>query len=147
VEGTRLGRDVRAVGGAKVAAISAGVPVTGIIVGVFTLSGALAASSGALLSYSLSAASPSGLADVLVPAVSAVILGGVSLGGGIGGPLGILIGVVILSVLRSGLTAIGVAPYVHGIAAGAILVVVALVDAEEMPRQIFRLRRVFARRR
>ena len=59
-----------------------------LIIGTFICSGALAAMSGALLSYSLASASPSGLSDVLVPAAAAAILGGVSLSGGTGTPHG-----------------------------------------------------------
>jgi ribose/xylose/arabinose/galactoside ABC-type transport system permease subunit len=52
----------------------------------FTVSGAMTAMAGGLLSYSLAAASPSGLADVLVPAAAAAIIGGVSPRRGQGAP-------------------------------------------------------------
>ena len=49
---------------------------------VFACSGMLAALAGSLLSYSLAAASGVALTDVLVPAIAAAIIGGVSLMGG-----------------------------------------------------------------
>ena len=91
---TRYGRDIIATGSDRRAAMTAGVDVDGLIVGIFGFSGLCAALSGALLSYSLASASPSGLSDVIVPAAAAAILGGVSLAGGTGRPLGIAMGVL-----------------------------------------------------
>src|SRR5262249_2719545 len=126
---TRIGRDVTAVGSDPRAAMVAGVDVGRMIVGIFALSGVLAALAGARLSYSLAAASPVALVDALVPATAAAIIGGVSLAGGRGTPVGIAGGVLVLCVLRSGLTAIGVPPYVHDIVTGGVLLAVALLDA------------------
>jgi ribose/xylose/arabinose/galactoside ABC-type transport system permease subunit len=126
---TRLGRDIVATGSDRHAAVVAGVSAGGIIIGVFAFSGACAGLSGALLSYSLASASPAGVADVLVPATTAAIIGGVSLGGGTGRPLGIAAGVLVLGVLRAGLNAIGVAPFVADLATGLILLAVTTLDA------------------
>ena len=105
----------------------------------------LAALAGSLLSYSLAAASPVALADTLVPAAAAAIIGGVSLSGGKGTPIGIAGGVLVLAVLRSGLTAIGVPPFAHDIVTGAVLLAVALLDAGDLERRLFGLRRAFSR--
>lgn len=137
---TRLGRDIIAMGSDRRATMIAGVDTDRLLVGVFAVSGMLTALSGALLSYSLAAASPSGLSDVLVPAAAAAILGGVSLGGGTGRPLGIAAGVLILCLLRSGLNALGVSPYVHDIATGTVLFAVAILDAPALVRRVTALR-------
>ena len=137
---TRLGRDIIAMGSDRRADMIAGVDTDHLLVGVFVVSGMLTALSGALLSYSLAAASPSGLSDVLVPAAAAAILGGVSLGGGTGRPLGIAAGVLILCLLRSGLNALGVSPYVHDIGTGTALFAVAILDAPALVRRVTALR-------
>ena len=124
---TRIGRDILAAGSNRNGAIIAGVNVNALMVGTFAVSGLLAALSGALLSYSLAAASPSGLSDVLVPATAAAILGGVSIYGGTGKALGVAAGMLTLAVLRAGLNALGAPPYMNDIATGAILLAVALV--------------------
>jgi ribose/xylose/arabinose/galactoside ABC-type transport system permease subunit len=142
VSWTRTGRDLLAIGSNRRAALIAGVPVNHILIGVFVVSGALTAIGGSLLSYSLAAASPVALADTLVPGAAAAILGGVSLSGGKGRPLGIAGGVLLLAMLRSGLTAIGVPPYVHDIVTGGLLLVVAIFDGEELQRRIFTMRRM-----
>ena len=136
---TRIGRDVTAIGSDPRAALVAGLAVDRIMIGVFATSGILAALAGALLSYSLAAASPVVLVDALVPATAAAIIGGVSLSGGRGTPIGIAGGVLVLAVLRSGLTAIGVPPYVHDIVTGGVLLAVALMDAPDLQRRFRRV--------
>ncbi len=133
---TRIGRDVMATGSDQRASRVAGVHTDRILIGVFTLSGCLTALAGVLLSYSLAAASPVALSDVLVPAAAAAIIGGVSLGGGKGKPLGIAAGVLTLCILRSGLNAIGASPFVHEISTGGVLLVVAILDAPGLARRL-----------
>jgi len=133
---THIGRDVIATGSDRRASRVAGLDTDRIIIGVFAASGASAALAGVLLSYSLGAASPVALADVLAPAAAAAIVGGVSVVGGRGSPMGIAAGVLTLCILRSGLSAIGVAPYVHDLVTGAILLVIAILDAPELAQRV-----------
>ena len=135
ISGTRLGRDLIAIGSDRRAARLAGVGVDGLLVGIFAFSGALAALTGALLSYSLASASPTGLSDVLLPATAAAILGGVSLSGGTGRPIGIAMGAMTLAVLHAGLNGLGASPAAHDVLTGAILLAVAVSDGAETPRR------------
>jgi ribose/xylose/arabinose/galactoside ABC-type transport system permease subunit len=134
---TRFGRDMIAVGGDRQAATTAGVKTDAILIGTFAVSGFLSAVSGALLSFSLAAASPAGLSDVSVPAVAAVILGGASFSGGTGRPLGTAMGVLILGLLRTGLTTLGVPPYVHEVVTGGVLLSVAIADGGDFMRRLY----------
>jgi ribose/xylose/arabinose/galactoside ABC-type transport system permease subunit len=133
---TRIGRDLIATGSDRKAAMISGVRVDRLLVASFALSAALSALGGALLSYGLASASPAGLTDVLVPAIAAAILGGVSLSGGVGGPFGLAIGILTISLLRSGLNALGVPPFVNDVVSGAILLAVAIVDAPYLSRRL-----------
>ena len=133
---THIGRDVIATGSDRHAAMMAGLKTDRVVIGVFTASGAFAALAGVLLSYSLGAASPVALSDVLAPAAAAAIIGGVSVVGGRGHPLGIAAGVLTLSVLRSGLSAIGVSPHVHEIVTGSILLGIAILDGPDLARRL-----------
>ena len=133
---THIGRDVIATGSDRRASMIAGVKTDRVVIGVFAASGAFSALAGVLLSYSLGAASPVALADVLAPAAAAAIVGGVSVVGGRGSPMGIAAGVLTLCILRSGLSSIGVAPHVHEIVTGAILVIIAVLDAPDLTRRI-----------
>ncbi len=136
---TRIGRDMVATGSDPRAAVVAGVNTRVITIGVFAGAGTLFALAGALMSFSLSAASPAGLSDVAVPSVAAVILGGASLSGGTARPLGTAAGVLILGLLRTGLTSLGVPAHVHEIVTGAILMAVAISDGPDLLRRLYRL--------
>jgi ribose/xylose/arabinose/galactoside ABC-type transport system permease subunit len=146
---TRLGRDVIATGSDRRASRIAGLNTDRIVIGVFAASGAASALAGVLLNYSLGAASPVALSDVLAPAAAAAIVGGVSVVGGRGSPMGIAAGVLTLCILSSGLSAIGVPPYVHDLVTGAILLVIAILDAPDLARRIttWRLDRAERRQR
>lgn len=138
---TRIGRDLVATGSDPQAARVAGVRTGAMVVGVFAVSGFAVATGGALASYSIAAASPVALANTLVPAVAAAIIGGVSLSGGRGTPLGIAGGVLLLSMLRTGMSAIGIPPFAQDLATGIVLFAVALADAEHLKMRIYELRR------
>jgi ribose/xylose/arabinose/galactoside ABC-type transport system permease subunit len=133
---THIGRDVIATGSDRRASRIAGLNTDRVVVGVFAASGAVSALAGVLLSYSLGAASPIALADVLAPAAAAAIVGGVSVVGGRGSPLGIAAGVLTLCILRSGLSAIGVEPHVHDLVTGFILAAIAILDAPDLMRRV-----------
>ena len=133
---THIGCDVIATGSDRRASRVAGLNTDRVIIAVFAASGGSAALAGVLLSYSLGAASPVALADVLAPAAAAAIVGGVSVAGGRGGPMGIAAGVLTLCVLRSGLSAIGVSPHVHEIVTGSILILIAILDAPDLARRV-----------
>lgn len=141
---TRLGPQLYSVGSDPKAAMVAGVPTGAIVFAVFTFTGLICAITGALLSFSLAAASPSALSNILVPAAASAIIGGVSIAGGRGSPAGIAGGVLLLCCLQSGLTAIEVEPYLQDIATGCVLLFVAIMDGAELTRRFEDLKRVFA---
>ena len=87
---------------------------------------------GALFSYSTSAAKPDlGLAPFIF-AVTAVLLGGVSLAGGRGSPGGILLGVLSLSLLET-LFAMPSAPvYIVNLVQGVLLLLVVVFEAPDL---------------
>src|SRR5277367_265642 len=141
---TRVGRDVYATGSDRRAAMIAGVNTSAIVPAVFACSGMLAALAGSLLSYSLAAASGVALTDVLVPAIAAAIIGGVSLIGGRGTPIGIVGGVLVLCLLSSGLNAIGTPPAVHDVVTGGVLLLVAIADAVDLDPRLFAIKRYWS---
>jgi len=67
---------------------------------------------------------------------------GVSLSGGTGRPLGIAAGVLTLAMLRAGLNALGLPPFVNDIATGVILLAVALLEGPELTRRLRSMRRL-----
>jgi ribose/xylose/arabinose/galactoside ABC-type transport system permease subunit len=133
---TRLGRDVRAVGGDRRASRAAGVPTDGILVGVFVASGCFSALGGALFAYSTSAAKPDlGMAP-FVFAVTAALLGGVSLTGGRGAASGVFLGVMSLSLLQELFALLGTQSYVVNLVQGGLLVLVVIFEAPDLRRRL-----------
>ncbi|MCW6507834.1 ABC transporter permease [Lichenifustis flavocetrariae] len=137
---TKLGRDLIAVGSDRRAAVSAGVPANALVIATFGFSGALAALCGTLLGYSLASAAPTGLANVLVPATTAAILGGVSLAGGTGRPGGIALGALTICLLQAGLNALGMSSYAHEILVGLVMLTIAILDGSRFSIRIDELR-------
>lgn len=97
--GTRLGRQIRAIGGDRRASRVAGVRVDRTLVGLFAASGSLAALSGALFSYSYATANPDPGFQPLILATVGCLVGGVSLAGGRGLPAGLLAGALSVALL------------------------------------------------
>ncbi|CAN5830200.1 ABC transporter permease [soil metagenome] len=126
---TRYGREIYAVGGGRAEAVAAGVPLWRPIVVAFTLSGTLAGLTGAIVSLKIGSASPAiGFQDLLLPSVTAALIGGVSLLGGRGTAVGILVGVLTIRFISSGLSLQGLPFYVESLAIGAVLLVVIVLD-------------------
>jgi ribose/xylose/arabinose/galactoside ABC-type transport system permease subunit len=129
---TRVGREVRAIGGDRRAARLAGVGVDRVLVGVFVVSGLCSAIGGALLAYSLATAVPDPGIQPLTFAVTASLIGGVSLVGGTGSALGIAAGAVTLSLLQELFSLLATPDYVENIVTGTLLVVATVIAAPEL---------------
>ena len=69
------------------------------------------------------------LAALLLPAIAAVVLGGVSLAGGRGGVFGPVVAVLILSLIRSDMTFLSLDTNLAVVAQGIILISVVMVGS------------------
>lgn len=133
---TRLGRDVRALGGDRRASRAAGVSTDRILIGVFTASSAFSALGGALFAYSTTAAKPDLGSAPFIFAVTAVLLGGTSLSGGRGSAAGILTGVLALSFLETLFAILATPAYVINLVRGGLLLMVVIVEAPDLRRRL-----------
>jgi ribose transport system permease protein len=97
------GVNTYAIGGARRAALDAGVDVSWHVLMNFALSGLMAGLVGLILVAELGAASPVYGQDYELWAVIAVVLGGTRLAGGRGGVLGSIVAALSLTVLRNGM--------------------------------------------
>lgn len=131
---TRIGRDLRAIGGERRASRTAGVRVNRYVVGVFAASGAFCGFSGALFGYTIATAQPDpGLAP-LIFAITATLLGGVSLGGGRGSAVGIAAGAFILCLMQELFTILATPEYLSSLVTGALLLTVTVFAAPDLLR-------------
>ena len=145
---TRYGREIFAIGGGRQEAAAAGVPLVRPLVLTFALSGSMAALAGALTSIKSGSAGPAAFEQLLLPAATAALIGGVSLLGGKGSVVGIAIGTLTLRFITSGLSLGGSPFYVLTLATGAVLIAgVVLELVVERPVVKAALRRRRARRR
>ena len=125
---SRLGLSIYAIGSDSVAAFRSGVPVRRTKIVAYAIAGLFAAMGGLVLTLSTGIGAPIP-GPYLLASVAAVVLGGVTLGGGRGGLLGPIVAVFILRLVRSDLTFLAVDPNVTTIVEGTIMVIVVMLGA------------------
>jgi ribose transport system permease protein len=129
---THLGRDLRAIGGDRRASRTVGVEVDRVLVGVFVTSAVCASLGGVLLAYSFATAlSDPGLSP-LTFAVTACLIGGVSLVGGTGSAVGIAAGALTLSLLQELFSILAAPSYISSLYTGVLLVLATIVAAPQL---------------
>lgn len=122
------GRWIYAVGGAPEAALEMGIPVKGVLVSAYAISG-LCAGIGAVVLAGRTAASSPLYGNLLeLDTIAAVIIGGASFLGGRGHIGHALVGAVMIGVIRNALNLLGVNVFFQMIAIG--LIIVAAVEAD-----------------
>lgn len=137
---TKLGRNLRAVGGDARASRVAGVGVTRVIVGVFVLSGVLSGLAGALNAFSLASALANPGFAPLVFGATAALIGGVGLAGGRGTAAGIALGAITLSLLQAMFGILASPSWVTSVVTGGLLVMAATIAAPRRAAVVARLR-------
>ena len=123
-----FGRYVYAVGGNPEAARLSGVPVRGILVAVYAVTGALAGLAGMILAAKLGSGDPKSGMMYELDAIAAVVLGGTSLMGGRGTITGTLIGALIIGVMNNGLSLMKVDQYWQWVLKGTVIIGAVLLD-------------------
>ena len=132
---TRFGRYSAAIGAGEAAAYASGVKVDRQKVIAFTLSAAFAGFAGVILAGRLASGSPTLANELLLPAIAAVVVGGTAITGGVGSVWRTLVGSLIISVVRVGMTFVGVNIFAQQIVFGAVLMlaVAATIDRSKVP--------------
>jgi ribose/xylose/arabinose/galactoside ABC-type transport system permease subunit len=125
---TRFGRHVAAIGGETRAAIGAGVNVTAVTIGVFMISGSLAAVAGMMSAGMLQNADSTIGAGAELIAIAVVVVGGTSLMGGRGNLIGTMLAALLLASIKSGLNIVNVPSLYEGLIFGGILIVALMID-------------------
>jgi ribose transport system permease protein len=125
---TVYGRDVYAVGGNEKAARMAGLDSTRVRTWTYIIGGITAALAGILVGARLNVASPTIGDDAALAGITAALLGGTSLYGGIGSVIGTLEGLLLIAVLGNGLNLLGVPAAYQTLATGLVLIVAVLLE-------------------
>lgn len=126
---TSIGRNIYAVGGNNIASRLAGININRYIIGVYMVTGAIAAVAGILITARTGSGQPiSGSEGLELQAITAAALGGAALKGGKGTIAGTILAVVLLGVLTNGMTLLGVNTFWQNVAQGALLVIAVVIQ-------------------
>ena len=123
---TTLGRNFYAVGGGEELAAASGLNVSKVRILGFTLAGICYAMGGLMAVGKIGIAETVTGANFMFISITAVVVGGTALWGGIGGVFNTLIGVLIVFVINNGMVVIGLPSYIQSAVLG-ILVIAAVV--------------------
>jgi ribose transport system permease protein len=122
------GRWIYAVGGQPEAAVEMGIPVKGVLVSTYVISGLCAGIGAVILAGRTEAGSPLYGNLLELDTIAAVIIGGASFLGGRGHIGHALVGAVMIGVIRNALNLLGVDVFFQMIAIGLIIVVAVEAD-------------------
>lgn len=132
---TAWGRRVYATGGNPRAAFAAGINIDRVRIQAFVVSGLLAGAAGWLTTAYLSGVNATIGANLLLYAIAAPVIGGVSLLGGRGRVLGILGGTLLLTVVQVGLQIVNISAYYVAMVGGGMIFLAVFVDAVRIRRR------------
>jgi ribose transport system permease protein len=100
-----------------------GVPVNRTRIVAFTLAGFFTGLAAVLAAAQLGQANTTIADGRLFTTVTAIVVGGTALTGGIGGVADSLVGVLIVTVLANGMVLFGISPYVHETVQGLMIII------------------------
>lgn len=133
LENTTPGRNIFAIGGNPVAARLAGVNVDRYKLAMYTLSGLMAAIAAIVYTARTKSGQPvSGSEELALQAITAAILGGVSMKGGRGNVIGVILAVLIIGTLNNGMILMSIPTFYQRVARGLLLIVAVLIQTWRM---------------
>lgn len=126
---TIWGRWTVATGGNYAAAEASSVPVRLVKAGAFAFTGLTSGISGVLLGLTLQAARPEIGTGYEFAAITAVVVGGISIAGGFGNVPRAIAGLIFVALLTNVMVLLGVRTPVQGLALGLLIIVAVSADA------------------
>jgi ribose/xylose/arabinose/galactoside ABC-type transport system permease subunit len=128
---TVLGRNVYAVGSNEKGAYWAGVSIKQVKIAAYAFMGLLSGLTAFLLSGRLNGADPNAGQLFELDAIAAVVIGGVSLKGGMGSVLGSLIGALTMATLNNGMDLLGISSFYQMVFKGVIIILAVSLDKNQ----------------
>lgn len=125
---TRLGRHIYAIGGNETAAELSGLKINKIKMIVYSVSGALAATGGIIVTSRLDSAQPNAGIGFELDSIAAVVIGGTSLSGGKGTIMGTVQGALIIGILNNGLVLLNVSPFWQQVIKGLVILLAVVIE-------------------
>lgn len=125
---TRLGRNIYAVGDNKQAASYSGINAKKVTMIVFVIMGFFASCAGILSSARTFSGQFNVGEGAEMDAISAVVLGGTSMSGGIGHLSGTIIGCIVIGVLNNGMNILGIDSSWQYVVKGVVVLLAVFID-------------------
>lgn len=125
---TIFGRNLYIIGGNSEAARLCGINTRLYTYIIYALCAAMATLSGIVLAARMTSGQPTAADGLELDAVTAVVLGGATLTGGVGTMFGTIVGILILTVFRNGLLIMNVDAFYQYIASGMLLLLAVTFD-------------------
>jgi ribose transport system permease protein len=127
---TRLvwGRWIYAVGGNPDAARRAAIPVNGVLISVYVMSGLAAGVAAFITAGRLNAGSPTFGELAELDAIAAVVIGGASFLGGRGTVANALVGALMIGVIRNAMNLLNVDAFIQPIVIGVVILIAVELD-------------------
>jgi L-arabinose transport system permease protein len=125
---TTFGRNALAIGGNAEAARLAGVAVRRTKIIIFTLQGLVAGFAGVIEASRFTSGQPNSDYGLELDVISACVLGGVSLTGGVGTMLGVVVGVFIMGAVTNAMNLKNIDTFYQYVVRGGILITAVLID-------------------
>jgi len=125
---TTYGKNTLAIGGNIEAARLAGINVDRIKIIIFTLQGSMAGFAGVVLASRMTSGQPNTSVGFSLDVISACVLGGVSLSGGIAPIAGAIVGVLIMGTIQNAMNLMNIPAFYQYVVRGLILLIAVLID-------------------
>jgi len=119
---TAFGRYLYTIGNNEKAALYSGVPVARVKLAIFTLSGLMAALAGLILAGRYGSTRPDIGIGLELSVITAAVLGGLDINGGIGTMPGAALSLLLIGLMRFGMGLLNVQGQVQGIVIGMLLI-------------------------
>lgn len=141
LEHTPFGVEVRAIGGNRKAAVANGIKVGRVETAVYVLGGLTASFAGVIYAARVGSGQvAAGGSGTTLSVITAVLIGGVSLLGGLGTITGVAVGAILLSEINNALIFAQIPPQYNTIVVGFILIAAVAIDHVRRER-LYRVRR------
>ncbi len=116
-----FGHNLYAAGGNEIASVFSGVNIKKVKILSYTCSGFLSALAAVMAAYRLGGTNVGAGSGYQLNSIAAVVVGGVSLYGGVGNPIGVAIGSIVIAMLLNIMNILNVDPFIQNAIQGLII--------------------------
>ena len=126
---TPFGRELFAIGGNPAAARLVGIQVKKKTRLVYMLSGTFAAFAGIMIACRYNSGQPTIGETWVMSSITAAVIGGTSMSGGIGSAFGTLVGALLMQLLQNSIVILNVSQYWEQVMTGGVVLIAVAIDA------------------